>query len=145
MTKELSVRTIIPIGLISLSLLVSACATASPPSSDYDATDDQFLAVEPTTLGLIASPTIWQVLEPIAGGTPESTEGNQSLKVYVRKSAGGYQADVIISGLMDDSLMARHVRLDLRKEPEGWFITNALVRYRCYRSETPAWQTALCP
>ena len=119
MTQASNFLKLVPIRICLLSMLVFACATASPQSSDYDASDDQFLALEPTTLGLIASPTIWEVLEPVAGQTPQSTEGNQSLKVYVRKSDNGYKADVIESGLLDDSLKARHVRLDLRKEPEG--------------------------
>lgn len=128
-----------------LFLLVSACATASPQLSYYDAGDEEFVAVEPTTLGLIASPTIWQVLEPIASGIPESSEGNQDLAVYVGRTVSGYSADVITSNMLDDSVMARHVRLYLRKEPEGWFIINTLVRYQCYRSDTHEWQTAPCP
>jgi len=57
-----------------------------------------------------------------------------------------YIADVIRSGLVDDSVRADHVRVEFRREPEGWFPTNAFRREQCRRGpDAGRWSAAPCP
>jgi hypothetical protein len=135
-----------------LGLFAAACVAgegdsgADAAASPFDAPHESFLAVEPTELGVIAAPTIWDALAPVGRRAPEGLEGDQRSELRVVKGGGGYFADIVQSGLLDDSIMAEHVRLELRLEPEGWFATNAWRRWQCRRGESPGrWTNVPCP
>jgi hypothetical protein len=124
----------------------STDAAAATPSSPYDAPNELFEAVEPTIFGITAAPTVWDVLAPVGRRSPEGPEGRQRTDLRVRNEAGGAVADLVQSGLLDDAVESEHLRLELRLEPEGWFVTNAYVRQICRRGEDAGkWTKAPCP
>jgi hypothetical protein len=107
---------------------------------------DRFVAIEPTEVGVVGAPTIWEALAPIGKGVPEGEEGDQTINVAVRKDGEIYVADVVRTGLLDDSVAADHVRIQFRREPEGWFPTNAYRRQECRRGRYAGkWGTEACP
>jgi hypothetical protein len=107
---------------------------------------DRFVAVEPAEVGVVGAPTIWEALAPIGKRTPEGEEGDQTINIAVRKDAGIYVADVVRTGLLDDSVAADHVRIQFRREPEGWLPTNAYRRHECRRGRNAGkWGTEACP
>jgi hypothetical protein len=107
---------------------------------------DRFVAVEPTEVGVVGAPTIWEALAPIGKGVPEGEEGDQTINVALRKDGEIYVADVVRTGLLDDSVAADHLRIQFRREPEGWFPTNAYRRHECRRGRNAGkWATEACP
>jgi len=57
------------------------------------------------------------------------------------------EVTVVISkdGLLDDSIRAKEVRVDLIHEDGGWKVEWAGARYRCWRCVYPGWITWPCP
>lgn len=116
---------------------VQADSTAVPNTA--------FKAREPSEIGVQAAPTIWQAIAPLARDTPEGMEGKQELRVIIKRGANGYVADVVDDGLLDDSVATEHHRIEFRREPEGWFATNAYSRWICRRGDNAGqWTTEAC-
>ena len=111
-------------------------ALVAAPSTD-------FTAVEPTELGIVGAPTVLQALDPLLG--PELTEG-ASLHLTVTENGGAAIADVVRSGMADDSVSAGQVRIEFRREEDGWYPTNAYRRSQCARGALAGqWTKELCP
>ncbi len=105
----------------------------------------EFVAIEPTELGVIGAPTIEQALGPLIS-SPETYQEGASVSLSVREAGELATADVVRSNIPDDSVSAGHVRIEFRREPEGWFPTNAYRRSLCRRGElTGQWTSGLCP
>jgi hypothetical protein len=123
-----------------------APATAAPAQADASAVPAaSFKAREPSEIGVQAAPTIWQAIAPLAQNTPEGVEGKQELRVTIKRGANGYVADVVDDGLLDDSVATEHHRIEFRREPEGWFPTNAYSRWICRRGDNAGqWTTEAC-
>jgi len=107
------------------------------------APNEGFVAIEPSEVGVFAAPTVMEALAPLLG--PEMTEG-ADVSLSVRESGDETVVDMVRAGLADDSVSAGHVRIEFRREPEGWFPTNAYRRSQCARGgEAGQWTTGLCP
>ncbi|MGD9965343.1 MAG: hypothetical protein AB7T59_02375 [Hyphomonadaceae bacterium] len=108
------------------------------------APNDAFTAIEASEVGVFAAPDVMQALAPLLG--PEATEGS-IVHVTIREmNADLAIADIVRSGLQDDSVSAGHVRIEFRREAEGWFPTNAYRRTQCARGgETGQWTAGRCP
>jgi hypothetical protein len=116
------------------------------PESGALAPASAFRAIEPTEVGITGAPTIWAALAGLGVTVPEGSEGNQGLSVLVRREGDMYVADVVRTGLLDDSVGSDHVRIEFRREPEGWFPTNAFRRERCRRGAgADQWSAQPCP
>jgi hypothetical protein len=103
----------------------------------------EFTAIEPTEIGVIAAPSVMEALEPILG--PEMTEGS-SLSLTITAQRDDAVADVVRAGMADDSVSAGHLRVEFRREPDGWFPTNAYRRSQCARGgQAGQWTSGLCP
>jgi|GEM_PF-2667111 len=116
-----------------------------PPvdASLLGAPNDLFTAIEPSEVGVFGAPSVMEALDPLLG--PEVTEGS-NVSLSVREEGDGAIADIVRSGLADDSVSAGHVRVEFRREPDGWYPTNAYRRNQCARGATPGeWTTGLCP
>ncbi|HYD85847.1 MAG TPA: hypothetical protein VEA80_00065 [Vitreimonas sp.] len=116
-----------------------------PPvdASLLGAPNDLFTAIEPSEVGVFGAPSVMEALDPLLG--PEVTEGS-SVHLTVREEGDGAIADIVRTGLADDSVSAGHVRVEFRREPDGWYPTNAYRRMQCARGATPGeWTTGLCP
>lgn len=138
---------------------LSACAPAQPPDGEapavapvaaerpvdpFDAADAAFEPIEPTVVGVTAAPTVWQALAPLYA--EPAREGDQRMAVRISRRGDDIVADVLRSGLLDDSVGTEHVRIAFREEPEGWFPTNAWRRVQCRRGErAQEWTPGLCP
>lgn len=110
-----------------------------------EAASGQFAAIEPTELGVIAAPTVEQAIAPLVG-SPETHEEGASVSLTVREAGDAATADIVRSNIPDDSVSAGHVRIEFRREPEGWFPTNAYRRSLCRRGEMAGqWTSGLCP
>lgn len=110
-----------------------------------EAPSSQFTAIEPTELGVIAAPTIEQSIAPLVS-SPETHEEGASVSLTVRETDQTATADIVRSNIPDDSVSAGHVRVEFRREPEGWFPTNAYRRSLCRRGEMSGqWTSGLCP
>jgi hypothetical protein len=103
-----------------------------------------FTAIEPSEIGVFGAPTVMAALESVIG--PEAYQEGSSLSLTVREEGDSAVADVVRSGMMDDSVTAGHLRIEFRREPEGWFPTNAYRRSQCARGDAAGqWTTELCP
>lgn len=103
-----------------------------------------FTAIEPSEVGVFGAPTVMAALEPIIG--PEAYEEGTSLSLSVHEEGDNAVADVVRMGMADDSVSAGHLRVEFRREPEGWFPTNAYRRSQCRRGPLAGqWTTELCP
>lgn len=103
-----------------------------------------FTAFEPSEIGVIAAPDIMSAIDPlIASGAHE--EGG-SLYLTIREEGDIATADVVRADAADDSVKAGHLRIEFRREPEGWFPTNAYRRVQCARGALAnQWTNGLCP
>jgi hypothetical protein len=103
----------------------------------------EFTAIEPTEIGIAAAPTVMEALEPLLG--PEMSEGS-SLSLTITAQQNDAIADVVRAGMADDSVSAGHLRVEFRREPDGWFPTNAYRRSQCARGgQAGQWTAGLCP
>lgn len=107
------------------------------------APNSEFTAIEPTEVGVVGAPSVMEALEPILG--PELTEGAQ-LHLSINAQRDDAVADIVRTGMVDDSVSAGHVRIEFRREPDGWYPTNAFRRSMCARGELARqWTSGLCP
>lgn len=105
----------------------------------------EFAALEPSELGVFGAPTVEQAIDPLIGA-PETHEEGASVSLTIRESGETATADIVRANIPDDSVAAGHVRIEFRREPEGWFPTNAYRRSLCRRGEAQGqWTTGLCP
>jgi len=108
------------------------------PSSD-------FAALEPSELGVFGAPTIQEAIVPLVG-SPEAHEEGASVSLTIREAGETATADIVRANIPDDSVAAGHVRIEFRREPEGWFPTNAYRRSLCRRGDVAGqWTPGLCP
>jgi hypothetical protein len=125
---------------------VAAPAHAELPPVDaalLGAPNDAFTAIEPSEVGVFGAPSVMEALDPLLG--PEVTEGS-TVHLSVRETASEATADIVRTGMLDDSVSAGHVRIEFRREPEGWYPTNAYRRSQCARGgEAGQWTSGLCP
>ena len=121
---------------------------ALPPLPEVDpvllaALNTDFTSIEPSEVGVSGAPTVLEALGPLLG--PEVTEG-ANVSLSVRETGNDAVADLVRSGLADDSVSAGHVRIEFRREPDGWYPTNAYRRSQCARGGAAGqWTTGLCP
>ena len=107
------------------------------------APNSDFTAIEPSEVGVSAAPTVLDALAPLLG--PEVTEG-ASVSLSVRETGNEAVADLVQSGMLDDSVSAGHVRIEFRREADGWYPTNAYRRSQCARGGGAGlWTAGLCP
>ena len=125
---------------------ISEPARAELPPVDpslLGAPNSAFTAIEPSEVGVFGAPDVMQALDALLG--PEVVEGS-NVHVSVREIGDEAIADIVRTGLQDDSVSAGHVRIEFRREPEGWYPTNAYRRTQCARGgEVGQWTTGLCP
>lgn len=125
---------------------VSEPARAQLPPVDASllgAPNDAFTAIEPSEVGVFGAPDVMQALDPLLG--PEVAEG-ATVHLTVRESDNEAVADIVRTGLLDDSVSAGHVRIEFRREADGWYPTNAYRRSQCARGgEAGQWTAGLCP
>ena len=105
---------------------------------------DFFTAFEPSEIGVTGAPDIMTAIDSlIATGAHE--EGG-SLYLTIREEGDTATADVVRADAADDSVKAGHLRIEFRREPEGWFPTNAYRRVQCARGAlADQWTNGLCP
>lgn len=116
-----------------------------PPvdASLLGATNDAFTAIEPSEVGVFGAPAVMEALEPLLG--PEVMEG-ADVSLSVRENGDQAIADVVRTGLQDDAVSGGHVRVEFRREADGWFPVNAYRRTQCARGgEAGQWTAGLCP
>jgi len=102
-----------------------------------------FTAVEPSELGVQAAPTVREALAPLLSS--DVNEG-ATLQLGVAENGETAVADIVRSGMEDDSVSAAQLRVEFRHEPDGWYPTNAYRRTMCVRGENAGqWSAAPCP
>jgi len=125
--------------------IIDEAASALPPvdAALLAAPTSTFTAFEPSEIGVTGAPDIMTALDPlIATGAHE--EGG-SLSLTIREEGDIATADVV-RATADDSISAGHLRIEFRREPEGWFPTNAYRRVQCARGALAnQWTNGLCP
>lgn len=105
--------------------------------------NDAFTAIEPSEVGVFGAPAVMEALEPLLG--PEVMEG-ADVSLSVRENGDQAIADVVRTGLQDDSVSGGHVRIEFHRETDGWFPVNAYRRTQCARGgEAGQWTAGLCP
>jgi len=115
---------------------VNAALLAAPNSA--------FAAIEPSEVQVFPAASVEQALEPLV--PPEAFEEDAAISVTVREDGETVWADVVRENIPDDSVAAGHIRIEFRREPEGWFPTNAYRRWMCRRGEVAnQWSSAPCP
>lgn len=114
---------------------VDASLLAAPNSA--------FTAIEPSEVGVFGAPAVMEALEPLLG--PEVMEGAE-VSLSVRENGDDAVADIVRTGLLDDSVSGGHVRIEFRHEADGWYPTNAYRRSQCARgADAGQWIAGLCP
>lgn len=125
---------------------VTDTAPAEVPPVDASllgAPNDAFTAIEPSEVGIFGAPAVMDALAPLLG--PEVTEG-ADVSLTVRENGDQAIADVVRTGLQDDSVSGGHVRIEFHREADGWFPVNAYRRTQCARGgEAGQWTAGLCP
>lgn len=102
-----------------------------------------FVAIEPTEIGIVGAPDIREALAPLI--SVEALSDGESVEMSVRENGDEATADIVRLGMADDSVQAGHVRVEFHREPEGWFPVNAYRRHQCRRgANAGAWTTELC-
>ena len=126
--------------------MTAADAPAQLPPVEAEllaAPNTSFTAIEPSEVGVFGAPNVMQALEPLLG--PEVSEG-ATLSVSIREGGEITTADVVRSGMADDSVSAGQLRVEFRREAEGWYPTNAYRRSMCARGANAGqWTTEPCP
>jgi hypothetical protein len=115
---------------------VDAALTQAPESV--------FTAIEPSELGVFGAPTIQEALAGLLAGGEDAQD---QIHLSVRESGDSAVADIVRTGLADDSISAAHLRLELRREAaEGWYPVNAYRRQQCARGASAGqWSALPCP
>ena len=116
-----------------------------PPvdASLLGAPNELFTAIEPSEVGVFGAPAVMEALEPLLGA--EVVEGSE-VSLTVRENGDEAVADVVRTGAQDDSVAGGHIRIEFRREADGWYPTNAYRRTKCARGgEAGQWTTGLCP
>lgn len=107
------------------------------------ASPEDFVAIEPSEVGVFGAPTIMDSIHDLISG--EALEGEASVSLTVREDGDIAFADIVRDNIPDDSVAAGHVRVEFRREPEGWFPTNAYRRWMCRRgAHANQWSKELC-
>lgn len=102
-----------------------------------------FTAVEPSELGVSGAATVREALAPLLSS--DVNEG-ANLQLSIVETGDASVADIVRSGLEDDSVSAAHLRLEFRKETDGWYPTNAYRRMMCARGDRAGqWSATPCP
>jgi hypothetical protein len=105
----------------------------------------EFVAIEPSELGVVAAPTVDEAIAPLVG-SPEAHEEGASVSLTVREVGDTATADIVRADIPDDAVSAGHVRIEFHREPEGWFPTNAYRRSQCRRGDMAGrWTSGTCP
>ena len=108
------------------------------------APNEAFTAVEPSELGVTGAPTIMDALGDLVA--PGSFEGDAAVSLTIREEGERAVADVVRENIPDDSVAAGHVRVEFRRESEGWFPENGYRRWMCRRgAHANQWSSELCP
>jgi hypothetical protein len=118
---------------------------ALPPVAEEltAAPNTAFVAMEPSEFGVFGAPTI---LEALAGLLASTESGEGEVQLSVREGAEDAVADIVRVGLQDDAVSAAHIRIEFRREPEGWFPVNAYRRQQCARGPLAGqWSNRPCP
>ena len=150
------------------ALIVVACAVAlggcdllireqrpqSPPHAEqapsaaadvFAAPNEEFEPVEPTIFRIVGAPTVWDALAPL-GRSFEPEGRDPTFTARIRVSGEDQIADILRTGLADDAVGTEHIRIEFRREPDGWYPTNAYERQKCRRGPSPdTWTRAPCP
>ncbi|MGE0741343.1 MAG: hypothetical protein AB7O98_08375 [Hyphomonadaceae bacterium] len=133
----------------------TAPAPPAPPEAGHAAIDEvdasllaapneSFIAIEPSEVGVFAAPTVMEALTDLVG--VGAHEGGENVKLTVREAGDAATADIVRLGIQDDSVSGGHIRIEFRREPDGWFPTNAYRRTMCARGALAnQWTTELCP
>ncbi|MDX2274942.1 MAG: hypothetical protein NW206_05775 [Hyphomonadaceae bacterium] len=120
-------------------------ALAAPPvdSALLAVPNTAFAAIEPTEIGIIGAPTVEDAIAPL---TVDTHEENGSLQVSLQETDDNAVADVVRLGLADDSVAGAHLRIEFRREPDGWYPTNAYRRFQRARGDVAGqWSVTPCP
>lgn len=118
---------------------------ALPPvdSALLGAPNSAFTAIEPSEVGVFGATAVAEALEPLLG--PEVVEASH-VSLSVREEGDNAIADIVRTGLQDDSVSGGHIRIEFRREPDGWFPVNAYRRTQCARGGLEGqWTPGLCP
>ncbi|HRK63111.1 MAG TPA: hypothetical protein PLN53_01895 [Terricaulis sp.] len=103
-----------------------------------------FMAIEPSEVQVFPADTVARSLELLI--PPEAFEEDAAVSVSVREDGETVWADIVRENIPDDSIAAGHIRVEFRREPEGWFPTNAYQRWLCRRGAVAnQWSSAPCP
>ncbi|WP_135210088.1 hypothetical protein [Vitreimonas flagellata] len=114
---------------------VDPLLVAAPP--------EDFVAIEPSEVGVFGAPTIMDSIHDLVSG--EALEGEASVSLTIREEGDIAVVDIVRDNIPEDSVAAGHVRVEFRREPEGWFPTNAYRRWMCRRgSHANQWSKELC-
>ncbi len=103
-----------------------------------------FTAIEPSEVGVFGAATILDAVHDLVSG--EALEGEANVSLTIREDGDNAFVDIVRDNIPDDSVAAGHVRVEFRREPEGWFPTNAYRRWMCRRGpHANQWSRELCP
>ena len=149
---------------VALACALAACGSSTqapqaPPSQEVEelapsnfpeveplllqAPSSDFVAIEPTEIGIVGGGDIRDTLAPLI--SVEALSDGESVEMSVRENGDEAVADIVRIGMADDAVQAGHVRVEFHRAPEGWFPVNAYRRHQCRRgANAGAWTTELC-
>lgn len=103
-----------------------------------------FMAIEPSEVQVFAESSVERAIAPLI--PPETFEEDAAVSMSIREDGDTAWADVVRENIPDDSIAAGHIRIEFRREADGWFPTNAYRRWLCRRGEVAnQWSSAPCP
>lgn len=108
------------------------------------APNSAFMAIEPSEVDVFPAATVAQAIGQLIPN--EAFEEDAAVSVSIREDGETVWADVVRENIPDDAVGAGHIRIEFRREPEGWFPTNAYRRWMCRRGAVAnQWSSSQCP
>jgi hypothetical protein len=93
------------------------------------------------------APTPYELVDRAYEAAPESREGDQEMALaFTRQGEDRWLLEYTLSGLLDDAIMARQVRIEIVGGEElPWRAVRRGERWKCRRAASPSWTFEPCP
>ena len=131
--------------MLAAFFLAGACSTATAEPREKTLAD---VSPEPSAEMPAPDARAHDILSLLAAHYPDwpaGAEGNQTIDIKIAKNAAGaYQATIVQTGLLDDSVAQIKDTLIFGRD-KNWFVASKQQHRKCYRTSMFEWTAKPCP
>jgi len=143
--------------LLVAAMSVAAAALAEAPNAaagiaeryaDEARIASDFMASKRLDASDKSAPSLIELFLPILRSHPESPEGKPatSVKIAKRKQGGGFVAEIVQTGYLDDSVAGERFVGFVTSRDGQWMLESLWQQQLCWRGETAGkWTAQRCP